>query len=121
MGDMEVDHLCRLAVAAGCDLEGSELFVTDMDVMIELIHKNIALNGLQKVPELKVELLDWWVALSSRALCCLFELIFRRKDPVPEVIAVKPIDIVLAADCVPNIFVSFWLRCQQLNFYTGLF
>ncbi|KAI5857135.1 putative methyltransferase-domain-containing protein [Tricharina praecox] len=73
--------LTSLAVAAGCDLEGSELFVTDMDAMIDLIHKNIALNGLQKVPELKVELLDW-------------------KDPIPEVIATKPIDIVFAADCV---------------------
>jgi len=58
---------CRLAVAAGCSLEGSELFVTDMDAMIDLIHKNIALNGLQKVPELKVELLDWWAQPSSKA------------------------------------------------------
>jgi len=38
-----------------------------MDAMIDLIHKNIALNGLQKVPELKVELLDWWAQPSSKA------------------------------------------------------
>ncbi|KAA8907838.1 putative methyltransferase-domain-containing protein [Sphaerosporella brunnea] len=73
--------LTSLGVAAGCDLKGSELFITDMEAMIELLHINVALNGLQDRSEIKIELLDW-------------------ADPVPEVIAQKPIDIIFAADCV---------------------
>lgn len=49
--------LDRLAVAAGCDLGNSELFITDMDAMIDLIKRNVALNGFQE--KVKVELLDW--------------------------------------------------------------
>lgn len=71
--------LTGLAVAAACDLHGSELFITDMDAMIDLIHKNVALNGFQN--RVKVELLDW-------------------SKPIPDSIAKKPVDIVLAADCV---------------------
>jgi hypothetical protein len=51
----------RLGVAAGCDLTDSELFITDMDAMIELLHNNVALNGMKDRPEIKVELLDWCV------------------------------------------------------------
>lgn len=49
--------LCRLAIAAGCELDDSELFITDMDAMIDLIHRNVALNGFEDI--VKVELLDW--------------------------------------------------------------
>lgn len=71
--------LTGLAVATGCDLGDSELFITDMNAMIDLIHKNVQLNGLEK--QVKVQLLDW-------------------KDPIPDIIAEKPVDIILAADCV---------------------
>lgn len=47
----------RLALAAGCDLQGSELFITDMDAMLDLIRRNAELNGLQE--RVRVELLDW--------------------------------------------------------------
>ncbi|KAH8155853.1 uncharacterized protein LAJ45_00865 [Morchella importuna] len=71
--------LTGLGIAAACDLHDSELFITDMDAMIDLIHKNVALNGFDN--RVKVELLDW-------------------SEPIPETIANKPVDIVLAADCV---------------------
>ena len=48
----------RLAVAVGCDLEGGEVFATDMDAMMDLIHQNVALNSLQN--RVKVQLLDWY-------------------------------------------------------------
>lgn len=47
----------RLAIAAGCELDDTELFITDMDAMIDLIHRNVALNGFED--RIKVELLDW--------------------------------------------------------------
>ena len=46
-------------MAKGCDLRDSELFITDMDAMIDLIHRNLELNGLQKRAGVKVQLLDW--------------------------------------------------------------
>lgn len=49
--------MLRLAIAAGCELENTELFITDMDAMIGLIHQNVALNGFED--RIKVELLDW--------------------------------------------------------------
>ncbi|KAF8243306.1 S-adenosyl-L-methionine-dependent methyltransferase [Wilcoxina mikolae CBS 423.85] len=71
--------MTSLAIAAGCNLEDSELFVTDMNAMIDLLHRNVDLNGLQGC--INVQLLDW-------------------KDPIPEVISERPVDIILAADCV---------------------
>ncbi|KAL7275985.1 Protein-lysine N-methyltransferase efm6 [Rhizina undulata] len=71
--------LTGLAVAAGCDIGGSELYITDMSAMIDLIHRNVELNQMQE--KVKVELLDW-------------------SNPLPKTIANKPVDIVLAADCV---------------------
>ncbi|KAI5784666.1 putative methyltransferase-domain-containing protein [Geopyxis carbonaria] len=73
--------LVGLAVAAGCDLEGSELYITDMHAMIDLIHKNLELNDMQNKKEVKVELLDW-------------------ANPAPKVIVEKPVDFIIAADCV---------------------
>lgn len=51
------DQFTSLGIAAACDLHDSELFITDMDAMIDLIHKNVALNGFDN--RVKVELLDW--------------------------------------------------------------
>ncbi|KAF3917509.1 hypothetical protein ABW21_db0207042 [Orbilia brochopaga] len=58
---------------------GCEFWMTDMQAMIELMEKNIALNGLQD--KMKCGLLDW-------------------ANPLPEFVTERPVDIVLAADCV---------------------
>jgi hypothetical protein len=47
----------RLAVVAGCILDGSELFITDMEAMMDMMHRNVVLNGYEE--RVKVELLDW--------------------------------------------------------------
>lgn len=71
--------MTSLAVAKACDLTGSELWCTDMDAMIDLIHENVRLNSLEDT--VRVQLLDW-------------------ADEIPGVIAERPVDIILAADCV---------------------
>ncbi|KAI5786046.1 putative methyltransferase-domain-containing protein [Pyronema domesticum] len=71
--------ITSLAVAVGCDLEGADLYMTDMKAMYELMKDNVKLNKLED--KIKVELLDW-------------------ANPVPDAIAEKPVDIILAADCV---------------------
>ncbi|PWW75252.1 hypothetical protein C7212DRAFT_358137 [Tuber magnatum] len=71
--------LVGLAVAAGCDISGSELYITDMEDMMEMMTRNVALNGLDD--KVKVQLLDW-------------------SEPMPEPISQKPVDFILAADCV---------------------
>ncbi|KAG4443457.1 hypothetical protein IFR05_001027 [Cadophora sp. M221] len=70
--------LVGLGVAIGCRLDNT-LYISDQENMVELMHKNIELNGLEsRVKEL---VLNWG-------------------DPLPdEVIQQKP-NIILAADCV---------------------
>jgi hypothetical protein len=57
--------ITSLAVAVGCDLEGAELYMTDMEAMFELMKDNVKLNKLED--KIKVELLDWWVLLLCHA------------------------------------------------------
>jgi len=71
--------LTRIAITAGCILDESELFITDMEAMMEVMHRNVTLNGFDM--KIKVELLDW-------------------SKPIPECISERPVDIILAADCV---------------------
>ncbi|RPA95591.1 hypothetical protein L873DRAFT_1697667 [Choiromyces venosus 120613-1] len=49
--------LVGLAVAAGCDISGSELYITDMEAMMEMMTRNVALNEFED--KVKVQLLDW--------------------------------------------------------------
>ncbi|KAF3936663.1 hypothetical protein ABW19_dt0208699 [Dactylella cylindrospora] len=65
----------------GGDVEkgGAEFWMTDMQAMMELMEKNVKFNGLEG--KIKCGLLDW-------------------ADPLPGFATEKPVDIVLAADCV---------------------
>ncbi|KAF3916002.1 hypothetical protein AA313_de0209720 [Arthrobotrys entomopaga] len=58
---------------------GCEFWMTDMSAMMELMQENVVFNGLQD--KIKCGLLDW-------------------ADPLPDFVTKKPVDIVLAADCV---------------------
>ncbi|KAG0136731.1 putative methyltransferase-domain-containing protein [Tuber indicum] len=49
--------LVGLAITAGCDIFGSELYITDMEAMMEMMARNVALNGFED--RVKVQLLDW--------------------------------------------------------------
>ncbi|TGZ85006.1 hypothetical protein EX30DRAFT_337435 [Ascodesmis nigricans] len=49
--------LVGLAVAAGCDIEGGEMWITDMDAMMGMIEKNVELNEMGD--KVKMRLLDW--------------------------------------------------------------
>lgn len=49
--------MTSLAVAVACDLEGSELWCTDMHAMLDLIRVNVGLNGVGET--VRVQLLDW--------------------------------------------------------------
>jgi len=69
--------ICRLAVASAFRDQNPEIFITDQIPMMDLMKRNIELNQLP----VKAELYDWG-------------------EQVPEALSDKPIDIVLAADCV---------------------
>ncbi|EWC45848.1 hypothetical protein DRE_04855 [Drechslerella stenobrocha 248] len=66
-------------IGGDIDEGGCEFWMTDMQAMMELMEKNVSFNGLQE--RIRCGLLDW-------------------ADPLPEFVARRPVDIVLAADCV---------------------
>jgi len=67
-----------LGVAIGCKLDHT-LYITDQENMMELMHKNIMLNGLEsRVKEL---VLNWG-------------------DSLPEEVITEKPNLILAADCV---------------------
>ncbi|KAL6236331.1 hypothetical protein BDW75DRAFT_113708 [Aspergillus navahoensis] len=70
--------LVGLAVASGCEVGPSPIYITDQVPMLPLMKANIALNNL--AAKVKAVVLDWGTALS---------------DEIPR----RP-DIILAADCV---------------------
>ena len=47
-----------LAVAIGCQID-NDIYVTDQENMLELMDKNIELNGLEA--HVKALVLNWWV------------------------------------------------------------
>ncbi|KAG4417441.1 hypothetical protein IFR04_009394 [Cadophora malorum] len=70
--------LVGLGVAIGCKLDHT-LYITDQENMMELMHKNIVLNGLEsRVKEL---VLNWG-------------------DSLPEEVITEKPNLILAADCV---------------------
>ncbi|CZS92310.1 hypothetical protein WAI453_000193 [Rhynchosporium graminicola] len=70
--------LVGLGVALGCELD-NPLYITDQQNMVELMRKNIELNGLEsRVKEL---VLNWG-------------------DPLPEEVVSQKPNLILAADCV---------------------
>ncbi|KAK2003227.1 hypothetical protein LX36DRAFT_677778 [Colletotrichum falcatum] len=71
--------LVGLAVALGCELQQTPLYLTDQDEMFELMGKNTELNNLQH--KVKPMVLNWGEPLAQ------------------EVIDFKP-NVILAADCV---------------------
>ncbi|KAK2045491.1 hypothetical protein LZ31DRAFT_553197 [Colletotrichum somersetense] len=71
--------LVGLAVALGCELQQTPLYLTDQDEMFELMGKNTELNNLQD--QVKPMVLNWGGPLAH------------------EVIDFKP-NVILAADCV---------------------
>ncbi|KAK1979610.1 putative methyltransferase-domain-containing protein [Colletotrichum cereale] len=71
--------LVGLAVALGCELQQTPLYLTDQDEMFELMGKNTELNNLQH--KVKPMVLNWGGPLAK------------------EVVDFKP-NVILAADCV---------------------
>jgi len=67
-----------LAVALGCELE-NPLYISDQENMVELMKKNISLNGIE-----------------SRVM----EVVLNWGDPLPEVVLRTKPNVILAADCV---------------------
>ncbi|KAH7419925.1 putative methyltransferase-domain-containing protein [Cadophora sp. MPI-SDFR-AT-0126] len=70
--------LVGLGVAIGCRLDHT-LYITDQENMMELMHKNIELNGLE-----------------SR----VNELVLNWGDPLPNEVVRESPNLILAADCV---------------------
>ncbi|KAK6524293.1 hypothetical protein TWF694_005946 [Orbilia ellipsospora] len=66
-------------IGAEAEKNGCEFWMTDMSAMMDLMQENVTFNGLQD--KIKCGLLDW-------------------ADPLPDFVTEKPVDIVLAADCV---------------------
>ncbi|KAL2845352.1 putative methyltransferase-domain-containing protein [Aspergillus pseudodeflectus] len=70
--------LVGLAIASGCKIGPSPIYITDQSPMLSLMEANIVLNSLSSTVQAAV--LDWG-------------------EPIPNIIPKHP-DIILAADCV---------------------
>ncbi|EPS35693.1 hypothetical protein H072_10856 [Dactylellina haptotyla CBS 200.50] len=66
-------------IGGGDEKGGCDFWMTDMSAMMELMEKNVAFNDLGG--RIQCGLLDW-------------------ADPLPTFVTSKPVDILLAADCV---------------------